>query len=279
MLKSKFVRIAVEGDTTDGRKIERKWLEEMAASYNPVKYCAQINLEHIRGYGPESGFGNYGKVLELKTEEFELDGEKRLALLAQINPNSQLLALNEKGQKLFTSMEVQPDFAGKERAYLVGLAVTDSPASLGTEMLQFSSTARDSPLSGRKQNPNNLFTAATETTFEFSEDDAADEPGLLQKVKAMFSKSNKQQSAQFSEMHGAIEEIASVVSELQNKFSQFSQTADKYDAISKQFDQFAAKLVASDTAFSAFKTEFENTDFSRQRPTAAGGDGSVKTDC
>jgi hypothetical protein len=34
MLRSKYFRIAVEGDTTDGREIERKWLEEMAASYN-----------------------------------------------------------------------------------------------------------------------------------------------------------------------------------------------------------------------------------------------------
>ena len=47
-VKAKRFRIGVEGATTDGREIQREWLEQMAASYNPAVYTALINLEHIK---------------------------------------------------------------------------------------------------------------------------------------------------------------------------------------------------------------------------------------
>lgn len=34
-VKAKRFRIGVEGATTDGREIQREWLVQMAASYNP----------------------------------------------------------------------------------------------------------------------------------------------------------------------------------------------------------------------------------------------------
>lgn len=51
-VKAKRFRIGVEGATTDGREIQREWLEQMAASYNPAVYTALINLEHIKSYLP-----------------------------------------------------------------------------------------------------------------------------------------------------------------------------------------------------------------------------------
>lgn len=54
-VKAKRFRIGVEGATTDGREIQREWLVQMAASYNPTVYTALINLEHIKSYLPESG--------------------------------------------------------------------------------------------------------------------------------------------------------------------------------------------------------------------------------
>ena len=136
--RSKWTRIAVEGATTDGRTIERSWIEDMASTYSPNTYGARINCEHIKGYLPKSDFGAYGDVLALKSEEVEIAGAKKLALLAQLQPNDMLLALNKAGQKIYTSIEVQPKFADSGKAYLVGLAVTDTPASLGTEALSFS---------------------------------------------------------------------------------------------------------------------------------------------
>ncbi|MCP6043100.1 GPO family capsid scaffolding protein, partial [Klebsiella pneumoniae] len=76
-----------------------------------------------------------------------------------------LVAYTRNLQKLFTSMEVNTSFADTGKAYLVGLAATDDPASLGTEMLTFSASAAHNPLANRKQNPANLFTAAEETVI------------------------------------------------------------------------------------------------------------------
>ncbi len=142
-VKAKRFRIGVEGATTDGREIQREWLEQMAASYNPTVYTALINLEHIKSYSPDSAFNRYGKVTALVAEEIQ-DGPLagKMALYADVEPTDSLVALVKKGQKLFTSMEVSPKFADTGKAYLVGLAATDDPASLGTEMLAFSAAPR-----------------------------------------------------------------------------------------------------------------------------------------
>ncbi len=159
MKKSKFLRIAKAGATTDGRNIERKWIEEMAASYNPKTYSARISIEHIKGLHPNSEFRNYGDVLALKTEEENGD----LYLLAQLAPTDELIEFTKKGQKNFTSIEVNPNFADTGKAYLVGLAVTDNPASLGTDYLKF--CAQNQALNvftQRKANPDNLVTELIE---------------------------------------------------------------------------------------------------------------------
>lgn len=123
--------IATEGPTVDGRKITRDWIEQMAASYDPKEYTALIWPEHRRFYG----YGeNWGNVVELKAEEE--DG--KLRLFARLEPNEYMLEANRKKQKLFTSIEPNPDYKGEGRCYLMGLAATDSPASTGTSLLQFS---------------------------------------------------------------------------------------------------------------------------------------------
>ncbi|MFG0887537.1 GPO family capsid scaffolding protein [Vibrio sp. CJQ_6] len=126
--------IATEGPTVDGRKITRDWIEQMAASYDPKEYTALIWPEHRRFYG----YGeNWGNVVELKAEEE--DG--KLRLFAKLEPNEYMLEANRKKQKLFTSIEPNPDYKGEGRCYLMGLAATDSPASTGTSLLQFSRTS------------------------------------------------------------------------------------------------------------------------------------------
>ncbi|EPE4352479.1 TPA: GPO family capsid scaffolding protein [Escherichia coli] len=75
-VKAKRFRIGVEGATTDGREIQREWLEQMAASYNPAVYTALINLEHIKSYLPDSTFNRYGKVTALFAEEITEPAKK-----------------------------------------------------------------------------------------------------------------------------------------------------------------------------------------------------------
>ncbi|WP_239544123.1 GPO family capsid scaffolding protein [Stenotrophomonas maltophilia] len=171
--RSKFFRVAVEGDTTDRRKIERQDILDMAETYSQDVYGSRIWLEHYRGVLPDGPFRAYGDVLEAKAEEVEIQGEKKLALFARIEPTGDLVNMvNVLRQKLFTSIEIAPNFAGTGKAYLYGLAVTDSPASLGTTMLAFSAKHPDeSPLKDRKQAPENLFTAAVETVIEFAADE------------------------------------------------------------------------------------------------------------
>ena len=193
MAKTRFFRVAVEGATTDGRTIERQWLADAAATYNRETYAARVNMEHIRGITADKPFKSYGDVLSLKTEEVEIElagkKEKKLALFAELDVTDELVGINKDRQKLYTSIEISPNFANSGKAYLVGLAVTDSPASLGTEMLQFAATLGEkSPLLARKQHPDNLFTAAIEADLQIDETPAAnpDPTGVFASIKAFF---------------------------------------------------------------------------------------------
>ena len=121
--------IGVSGATADGRKISAEHLNQMAESYNRSIYGARINLEHIRFFLPD--YAGYGDVLELKTAPWPADNDKT-CLLARLSVLPALQELWDKGKKVYTSMEIDPEFADTGKAYLVGLAVTDDPASLGT---------------------------------------------------------------------------------------------------------------------------------------------------
>lgn len=271
--RSKFFRIGVEGATTDGRKIERSWLEEMAASYNRDTYGARINIEHIKGLSPDSQFGAYGDVVALKGEETQINGETKYALFAQLEPNDAMLALNKKGQKIYTSMEIQPKFADTGKAYLVGLALTDSPASLGTEALEFS--AQHGTLTSRKQDKDNLFTAAEPAELEFEEvteqtDDKT--AGLFSRVAAALGKFKEKEgkdSALFAELGQSVEAIADHVAEQGKAFAAESkaraelQTA--HDQLATQFADLLKRLG---------NTHDHNQ---QQRPAVAGGNGQIKT--
>lgn len=196
MSKSKFFRVATEGATTDGRNIDHATIEQIAATYNPKTYGARIWLEHIRGILPDSQFKAYGDVIAVKAEEVDTDSGKKLALFAQIEPTPELVAINKAKQKLYTSLEIQPDFADSAQPYLVGLGVTDSPASLGTEALQFSA--------GRKQQSTNLFTSAVEVTLEFHEPQGIKLADAVKNLLSRFSNKSGADAAQFADISEAV---------------------------------------------------------------------------
>lgn len=189
MAKTRFFRIAVEGATaTDGRVISAEMIDQSAAAYNAVTYTARINCEHIRGFSPEAPFNAYGSVLALKAEDFQItiDGkeQKKRALYAQLDANDQLVKTVKADQKIFTSCEFTADFAKTGKFGLVGLAVTDNPASLGTEALSFS--ALKPMWDGRKTDPANFFSAAVENQFAFETGENAEQHGVLASMKALF---------------------------------------------------------------------------------------------
>ena len=140
--KGQWFCIGTSGKTVDGRDIKPEWLEQAAEDYSPELYGARINVEHLRSAWPGSEFAGYGDVTALKTES--ANGITKL--FAQIDPTDKLVALNQKREKIYTSMELHTNFQEKQRAYLVGLAITDSPSSVGTSALQFNTDA-NSPYS------------------------------------------------------------------------------------------------------------------------------------
>lgn len=274
----KFFRIATEGATTDGRVISRDWLSQMAKNYDPKKYGARLNLEHLRGVLPDGPFKAYGDVVALKVQDVE---EGKLALFAQIDPTPELVELAKKRQKVYTSMEVDTNFARSNEAYLVGLAITDSPASLGTEMLKFAAGAQQNPLAARKQSPDNLFSESVEIELDFSDVRDPEEKSLFSKVKDMLSRIGDKTvatDARLADAHQAVEALA-----------------DHARSLTDQVEKAATDRAADATAFAELKTAHDKlaADFSAllakldkepehrhsTRKPATGGDGAVVTDC
>jgi len=273
MAKSKFFRVAVEGSTVDGRTIERDWLEQMAASYDPATYTARINCEHIAGYSPDKPFNAYGSVLSLKTEEVELSvngaPKKLLGLYAEIDANDQLVAINKAGQKLFTSCEIHPNFAGEGKAYLVGLAVTDMPASLGTEPLKFAALSRP-----------NVFTPARETVIELaaaSADAQSIGESIGRGILAFFSKGAKSEA----EPAAPATPPASPAAANDNQIDPQAFARVIGESIATAVKPANDAVAALSTRFDALEAQLQKTEQPQgfNRAPATGGNGAIVTDC
>ena len=271
---SKWFVVATEGATTDGRTINRTWIEQMAANYDPKKYGARVNLEHIKWrymWNDDPHSKCYGDVVGLKTEE---NAEGKLQLLAQIDPTDDLIKLNKDRQKIYTSIECDPNFADTGEAYLVGLAVTDNPASLGTEMLVFSAGASANPLNNRKEKAENLFTAAIETELEFEE---VKEKGLsvFAKIRALFADKEKTDDERFADQTQAIELLAEQTKETLEKLTELS--AD----LAKQQSELTEVKATNESIQAKFTTleKVPSADFGKRPIVAGEGKSEFLTDC
>ncbi|WP_244132220.1 GPO family capsid scaffolding protein [Burkholderia gladioli] len=279
---SKFFRVAVEGATTDGRVIERDWITQMATAYNTDLYGARVNCEHVRGVAPMAGatpspFGSYGDVIALRAEQLA-DGplKGKMALFAQIKPTQALVDMNKASQKVYTSIEVAPSFADTKSAYMIGLAVTDSPASLGTEMLQFAAGQGDkNPLAGRKQHRDNLFTAAEETLIEFETTGPSISARIADLLAPFRSKADSEQK-RLSDAVAAIEGMGMFGKE----------QAEALIALTGRVDMLSAELTAERDAhkataasLDALKVSLSSQPGGVTRPPATGANGRVTTDC
>ncbi|KAA5987325.1 GPO family capsid scaffolding protein [Pantoea sp. M_10] len=279
-IKAKRFRIAVEGATTDGRVISRDWISQMAKNYSPEMYGARINMEHIRGYAADSTFRRFGDVTAVEAEEIG-DGplKGKLALFGWIDPTPELVELTKARQKIYTSIEVNPEFAETGEAYLVGLAVTDDPASLGTEILSFSAMAKVNPLASRKLDKGNLFTAAEETVIEFEE--VADvAPKLLERIAAMFSAKKKTDGEQFADVSAAVTAVAEQVQ--LNSESQTQELSALEQSVTARLEAIEQQAGEDRAAFAALQGQLSQTDGSfTRRPAATGSDpkSGVQTDC
>lgn len=280
-LRSKWFRVAVEGATCDGRTIERSWLAEIASTYDPNTYGARIFIEHIRGLNPEWGFRCMGDVLAVKTDTVQIEDKDRLALFAQVEPTSEFVSMVKAKQKIYSSIEVDPDFAGSGKAYLRGLGVTDSPASLGTEMLQFAAQHPDAnPLKARKQSPGNYFSVAIESDLEFEE--IEDKPSvidaLFSRLDALLKPKTAEPAPTSSPPAGEFTNVREAVTAVAEHVRQHEQ---RFTAAERENAQLKAQLRQLSADFSALKERLEGTVGHSQtrRPPATGTRANELTDC
>ncbi|VEI68121.1 Phage capsid scaffolding protein (GPO) serine peptidase [Serratia quinivorans] len=276
---SKWFRIGVEGDTCDNRVIDGNDIQEMAGGFDPRVYGCRINLEHIKGLFPNGDFKRLGDVVELKAEKIDDDSilNGKWALFAKMTPTDELVGMVKASQKVYTSMEIRPNFANTGKCYLVGLAVTDDPASLGTEYLEFCSRAKNNPLAGKKAEPGDVFSVATEVLLEFEELPDSLLTNLTDRVKGMFSRKQVSDDARFSDVHDAVTVIA----------EQVQTNGDSAETRFAQLEQEIAGLKGEVTAGQEQLSELQITldtteNLSQQRrPKASGGNGedSLLTNC
>ncbi|ELW9501877.1 TPA: GPO family capsid scaffolding protein [Klebsiella pneumoniae] len=279
---SKWFRIGVEGDTCDGRVISATDIQEMAETFDPRVYGCRINLEHLKGILPDGPFSRYGDVVELKSEKIDDDSvlKGKLALFAKITPTDDLIAMNKKLQKVYTSMEIQPNFANSGKCYLVGLAVTDDPASLGTEYLEFCRGAKFNPLNRFKAEPGNLISVATLAELEFEDQAENVFTALSDKVKTIFSRKQASDDARFQDVHEAVTTVSEHVQENLTATEQRLATLENAFATLKK--DVTTKADQTRQAFSQLKTSLDNTESTtqpRRKLSTGGGGDELLTDC
>ncbi|MBF0375044.1 MAG: GPO family capsid scaffolding protein [Alphaproteobacteria bacterium] len=247
---SRVFRVARSGPTIDGREITPKQIEAMAANYDPKKYGARIFLEHVRAYLPDSAFRAYGDVLSLKVEP---DGDAKV-LLAEIEPTPDLVKLAADRQKVYWSIEIDPNFASSGEPYMVGLAVTDSPASLGTETLKFSIQHRPAGA------PDRLYTTGLEADKTLMA--PSDTKSIFTKVKELLAGKANTDDGRFAQIEQSALAIA-------GELGEFKTTQQKLT------DELAGLTVL----FTELKTTLANTPQSPGRLKASGGTATHFTDC
>ncbi|MFQ2737435.1 GPO family capsid scaffolding protein [Aeromonas caviae] len=210
-LRTGWVCIATEGKAVDGRDITRDWLTDMAETYDPTYYTAVIWPDHDR-------WSSYGTVQALKTEE--VDG--KLKLFAILCPNRDLIYYNQNGQYQFCSIEPFENFADLGRTYLLGLGVTDEPASIGTTHLKFSKSNKGQAVGTSE--PLDL------STFKLPKHEKAD--GLIAKFFS-FLASHGEQAPQSPPSQPEDEEMTK---------EQFDQMLGALNGLGTKIDGFSAKL-------------------------------------
>jgi hypothetical protein len=287
--RSKFFCIAVSGATCDGRTLDDAALQEMADTYDPKTYTARVNMEHIRGYSADPPFNAYGDVVALETRKVELSvgGKKveKLGLFAQVDALDTLIALQDRGQKLFSSIELNPVFADSGKAYLQGLAITDSPASLGTEIMQFAASQGDnSPFASRKIAAGNFFSAAHETAIEF-EDAGAEPTGAAAMFAAATVFFQNLAKGEFGKKEEVKQEVKPDPAAAGDNFAQLQAAIGTgFEKLTAAFSAAQAELAGKITQLrgehDALRAMIDTTDNnSSRRPLGTDGKKFAQTDC
>ncbi|EOV5294868.1 GPO family capsid scaffolding protein [Klebsiella quasipneumoniae subsp. quasipneumoniae] len=267
--RKKF-RVAVSGNTVDGREIQPQHLRDAAANYNLEVYAARVNIEHFLSPYPGSDFGAMGDVVALSAEDItEGPLAGRTGLYAEIEPSERMKQMTDKGQKVYSSIELHPQFALNGKAYMMGLAMTDTPASLGTERLKFAAQQRASVMAFNNQQAEApMITEAIEVeVIELAAQRSDEGKQWFNRVMGILGKGQKTDDQRFSQVHQAVEAVAQSQSEQLDRFN----TAEQ----ERQQDKVTIQKLTTDLA--ALRQQLEGTDgnFSQRQPANGGANAQL----
>lgn len=130
----------------------------------------------------------------------------RTALYAEIEPSDRMVQMTDKGQKVYSSIELHPQFALNGKAYVVGLAMTDTPASPGTDRLKFAAQQRASVMAfNNQQGEAPMFTEAMEAeVIELAAQRSDEGVKWFNRVMSIIGKGQKTDDQRFSQMHQSL---------------------------------------------------------------------------
>ncbi|EKM4577277.1 GPO family capsid scaffolding protein [Escherichia coli] len=264
--RKKF-RVAVSGSTVDGREISPVHLREAAENFNPDVYAARVNVEHYLSPCPSSEFSAMGDVTALSTEDItEGPLAGRTALYAEIEPTERMKQLVADGKKIYSSIELHPQFSVNGRAYLVGLAMTDTPASLGTERLKFTAQQRQAVMtfnSVKGEAP--LISEAIESEIiEMAEQRQEEGIQWFNRVMGIIGRGRKADDANFSRIQEAVESVATSQADI----------IDRFHALETRHQQDSQKIVSLTTELTALKEKLRTQDGDPQERFTATGAGA-----
>ncbi|PSY76994.1 GPO family capsid scaffolding protein [Escherichia coli] len=264
--RKKF-RVAVSGLTVDGREISPVHLREAAENFNPDVYAARVNVEHYLSPCPSSEFSAMGDVTALSTEDItEGPLAGRTALYAEIEPTERMKQLVADGKKIYSSIELHPQFSVNGRAYLVGLAMTDTPASLGTERLKFTAQQRQAVMTFNSvQGEAPLISEAIESEIiEMAEQRQEEGTQWFNRVMGIIGRGRKADDASFSRIQEAVEGVATSQADI----------IDRFNALETRHQQDSQKITSLTTELAALKEKLRTQDGDPQNRFTATGAAS-----
>ena len=271
------VIVCTEGGTLNGFAVTRDQIQQMADNYNPQLYAARINLEHITSVLPDSTWRHFSMIDSARAFELQdgpLKGKLALEISATIDPvkDAPLIALNESGQKIFSSIEFLPDCPNDaaKGAYLTGVALTDTPAAFGTHVITLCYRERGLP-----EDAKNTYTASLETVVKMSaaEKQQAEQKSLaaefLDGLKKVLGFQRENSNHDIATLQEGINLTAKTCAEALTAMQKL--TAEK--------ETLSGEVATLKQELSALKTQLGGTDAdNEQRQLSTGNGGYVQSE-
>ena len=259
----KRFRVAREGQTVDGRSLSQQQIIDMSETYDPVEYTARINCEHMSDYwsglNGRNNEGALGDIIKVDhaVETFTQNGSnvQLMCLYATLSVLPTLVEANQKGNKIFTSIEFYPKFADTGRAYLVGLAVTDRPASRGIEPLKFNRNA-DVLRTNINDQELILMTTAASTTVANTNPST---PAVNNTTEQPVADTQTQDLNVQPENDGFLQKLSSMFASKKSGMSTQEQelVLESFQKLNDKTDDVAKENVTLKTELSKLKADFE----------------------